>query len=57
LKGVWRLSDDKSDQNDFIYKKTWTTNPNADQFENKIKTDEDLLKEYFWLSDMNQEMI
>lgn len=57
LKGIWRLADDKDDSQDFIYKKTWSVTHQTNELGQKIESDEDLLKEYFWQRDINEEMI
>lgn len=57
LKGIWRLADDKDDSQDFIYKKTWSVSQQTNEFGQKIESDEDLLKEYFWQKDKENEMI
>jgi hypothetical protein len=57
LKGIWRLADDKDGAQDFIYKKTWGATTATDGFGQKIQSDEELLKEYFWQKDKDQEMI
>ena len=57
LKGIWRLADDKDGSQDFIYKKTWGATPMTNEFGQKIETDEELLKEYFWMKDKDNEMI
>ena len=50
VKGLWRLTEDREDSQDFIYKKTWNQ-------DGQIQNDEYLLKEYFWERDINKEMI
>ena len=57
LKGIWRLADDKDGSQDFIYKKTWGPTTVTNEFGQKTHSDEELLQEYFWQQDKQNEMI
>ena len=51
LKGLWRLTENREEAQDFIYKKTWGTSSANEESE------EALLKQYYYDEDINLEMI